>query len=177
MRAQINFYLMLLAVLGLAPATTQARYLNPSTGRFQTMDSYEGNNQDPPSLQKYIDAGDDPVNKIDPSGHESIDEVLAVVNAGVFQSPKGAEASAGVRMKKILAPRRSLTQGEINLAKTVYGENIDYPKTGVEYGKWAFFQPDGREMTPDGFIHTGGQTISDYTTPGAKPNFPYPIIL
>jgi hypothetical protein len=28
-------------------------------------------------------------------------------------------------------------------------------------------------MTPDGIVHTGGDTISDYTVPGAKPNFPY----
>jgi hypothetical protein len=43
-------------------------YLNPNTGRFWTMDSYEGNNNDPRSLQKYLYAQDNAVNGIDPSG-------------------------------------------------------------------------------------------------------------
>jgi hypothetical protein len=68
---------------------------------------------------------------------------------------------------------RSLTSAEIALGKTIYGVNVDYSKTGVDYGKWAFWQPKGREMTPDGIIHTGGQTITDYTVPGTKPNWTY----
>jgi RHS repeat-associated protein len=47
----------------------RARYMNPATGRFQTMDSFEGEQSDPASLHKYLYAGDDPVNNIDPSGH------------------------------------------------------------------------------------------------------------
>ena len=43
-------------------------YLNPNTGRFWTMDSYDGNNGDQLSLHKYIYAQDEPVNHTDPSG-------------------------------------------------------------------------------------------------------------
>jgi hypothetical protein len=50
MKTQISLCFVFLAMLVLAPATTQARYLNPGTGHFQTMDSYEGNSQDPGSL-------------------------------------------------------------------------------------------------------------------------------
>lgn len=63
-----------LIALGLAlalvfgPVAAQARYLNPNTGRFQTMDSYEGNTQDPASLHKYTYCHDSPVNNADPSG-------------------------------------------------------------------------------------------------------------
>ena len=44
-------------------------YLNPNTGRFWTMDSYEGDNGDPSSLHKYLFVADNPVNGVDPSGH------------------------------------------------------------------------------------------------------------
>jgi hypothetical protein len=47
---------------------SSACYLNPNTGRFWTMDSYAGNNQDPLSLHKYLYAHANPVNLTDPSG-------------------------------------------------------------------------------------------------------------
>jgi RHS repeat-associated protein len=46
----------------------RVRYMNPQSGRFQTMDSFEGVIQDPLSLHKYLYAHADPVNKLDPSG-------------------------------------------------------------------------------------------------------------
>ncbi len=53
----------------------RARYLNPDTGRFWTMDSDEGGNEDPLSLHKYLYCQADPVNKIDPTGHMTVDEL------------------------------------------------------------------------------------------------------
>lgn len=49
----------------------RARYMNPSNGRFQSMDSFEGNTEDPTSLHKYLYANANPINRIDPSGHFS----------------------------------------------------------------------------------------------------------
>jgi RHS repeat-associated protein len=46
----------------------RARYYKNGTGRFATMDSFEGNNEDALSLHKYLYAADNPVNNIDPSG-------------------------------------------------------------------------------------------------------------
>ncbi len=46
-----------------------ARYLDTRTGRFQTMDAYEGDALDPGSLHKYLYANDNPVSYSDPSGH------------------------------------------------------------------------------------------------------------
>jgi RHS repeat-associated protein len=48
----------------------RARYLNTTTGRFWSMDTYEGQPQDPLSLHKYIYADDSPTNNLDPSGNE-----------------------------------------------------------------------------------------------------------
>jgi len=50
----------------------RARYYQPQTGRFWTMDSWEGTQTDPLSLHKYLYAADDPVNMVDPSGQSAI---------------------------------------------------------------------------------------------------------
>jgi RHS repeat-associated protein len=57
----------------------RARYLNPNTGRFWTIDGEGfGNSEDPLSLHKYLYVGDDPVNGIDPNGHaEAADVTLS----------------------------------------------------------------------------------------------------
>ena len=47
----------------------RARYVNPNTGRFWTMDTYEGSPSDPLSLHKYLYCHSDPVNFTDPSGN------------------------------------------------------------------------------------------------------------
>jgi len=48
----------------------RARYMNPNTGRFWTRDSFAGNRQDPMSLHKYTYVANNPINRIDPSGHD-----------------------------------------------------------------------------------------------------------
>lgn len=68
MNRRIDLVLAIILAVVLGSATAQARYLNPNTGRFLTMDSYEGNTEDPNTLHKYVYAEDDPVNGIDPSG-------------------------------------------------------------------------------------------------------------
>lgn len=54
-------------------------YLNPNTGRFWTMDTYEGNNEDPLSLHKYLYAEDDPVNESDPSGNNGVYDLATIL--------------------------------------------------------------------------------------------------
>jgi len=54
----------------------RARYLNPGTGRFWTRDTHPGNDQDPISLHKYLYCGNNPVNCVDPSGHENVQSSL-----------------------------------------------------------------------------------------------------
>jgi RHS repeat-associated protein len=47
----------------------RARYLNPDTGRFWTVDTTEGDQEAPLSLHKYLYAQADPVDMTDPSGN------------------------------------------------------------------------------------------------------------
>jgi len=57
----------------------RARYYQPTTGRFTAYDPLEGDPYAPITLHKYLYAGDDPINKIDPSGEFSIGEAMTTV--------------------------------------------------------------------------------------------------
>jgi RHS repeat-associated protein len=48
----------------------RARYYNPLTGRFMSRDPEDGKAVDPKTLHKYLYAGGDPVNGVDPMGRE-----------------------------------------------------------------------------------------------------------
>ena len=54
----------------------RARYYNPLTGRFMSRDPEDGKSVDPKSLHKYLYAGGDPVNRIDPKGREELLEYI-----------------------------------------------------------------------------------------------------
>ena len=53
----------------------RARYMNAANGRFWNADSYEGAEDDPISLHKYIFANDNPISGIDPSGYATLVEI------------------------------------------------------------------------------------------------------
>ena len=57
----------------------RARFYDPGTGRFTTMDTYEGSPQDPQSLHKYAYCTGDPINYKDPTGHEGFAELMTAV--------------------------------------------------------------------------------------------------
>jgi hypothetical protein len=48
---------------------------------------------------------------------------------------------------------RPLTPGEIALARSVFGEAIDYARVRLVRGKWWPFQPRNAAMAPTGNIH------------------------
>ena len=48
---------------------------------------------------------------------------------------------------------RPLTAGEIALARSVFGDAIDYAPVRIVQRKWAFFQPRETVMAPTGSIH------------------------
>ena len=50
----------------------RARYFNPVTGRFLSTDPADGIPTDPATLHKYLYASDDPINRIDPTGWQTI---------------------------------------------------------------------------------------------------------
>lgn len=85
-------WLLLLTALLLPPLTLHARWMNPNTGRFHTMDTYEGDQEEPLSLHKYLYASCNPINRIDPSGNDgNLLELDLVMDTQFTEKTKDAE--------------------------------------------------------------------------------------
>jgi hypothetical protein len=58
---------------------------------------------------------------------------------------------------------RPLTPPEVALARSMFGDAIDYAPVRLNNRKWAFFQPRNVTMAPDGHIwfHPKGDTYCD----------------
>ncbi len=74
MNNRMIYWGFLITVLFLAPGISHARWMNPDTGRFHTMDSYEGDQENPISLHKYLYCHDNPANGTDPSGLDDVED-------------------------------------------------------------------------------------------------------
>jgi RHS repeat-associated protein len=66
----------------------RARYFNPLTGRFLTRDPVSGKMADPKSLHKYLYAGGNPINVIDPTGRAGFFEDAFLTAKNVVQTAK-----------------------------------------------------------------------------------------
>src|SRR3954453_17198269 len=63
--------------------------------------------------------------------------------------------------------RRPLTIGEIELARSVFGDAIDYSKVNLVKGKWWPFHPRNAAMAPMGSIYfhpVAGVWLQDFST-------------
>ena len=109
----------------------RARYLDPKTGTFLSLDPYQGNRHDPQSLHKYMYANANPVNNVDPTGLTSIAEmggamagqsILAGANGLIFWTVLGAlkGAAHGVQfacsMRSLIVAAVTGDAGEFLLA-------------------------------------------------------------
>jgi RHS repeat-associated protein len=99
-----------------------ARYMNPSTGRFWSTDSYEGNLSDPASLHKYTYTHGDPVGYLDPSGHQEVTSLgmLAAVAVMVALAAYSLYTFAPV-LDRIYSSTRSYTSSAPVEAETETG--------------------------------------------------------
>jgi RHS repeat-associated protein len=64
----------------------RARYYDPATGRFNRLDPFFGNLNDPQSFHKYLYTHADPVNGIDPSGQMLAGAMVSIAMNTNFQS-------------------------------------------------------------------------------------------
>jgi RHS repeat-associated protein len=108
----------------------RARYLSVSTGRFWSMDSFEGNTQDPVSLHKYLYAGNDPIDRIDPSGKD-----FSLGSVAISLGIQGA-ISAGISGLLTYAITRNVKK---SLASAAGGFVIGVVFGGLGYAAKALF--------------------------------------
>jgi hypothetical protein len=122
MNNRIVFVAFLATALFLVPGKSNARLLNVDTGRFITMDIFEGDQQNPQSLHKYAYAADDPVDNDDPSGEDF--EALDVGNIGSGLDAMILPVFAAV-IADVKAPLRDWpnTQRKRLLAATIFAES------------------------------------------------------
>lgn len=64
---------------GLQMEYLRARYYDANSGRFNRLDPFAGNSEDPQSLHKYAYAHCDPVNGIDPTGQITLIELVITI--------------------------------------------------------------------------------------------------
>src|SRR5207302_1607655 len=58
----------------------RARWYDPQTGRFLTPDRFGADSRDPRALHRYAFALDNPLNRIDPSGQQTLVEINVAVS-------------------------------------------------------------------------------------------------
>ena len=94
----------------------RARYYNPAMGRFLSRDPNVGYIDEPATLHKYLYAGGDPVNRVDPSGRADTIETIFTVT--VVSSPlEIAAEEVGL----------ALTKAFCYIAKTVARATLGVP--------------------------------------------------
>src|SRR5208283_4254930 len=74
----------------------RARYYNPQIGRFLTRDPEAGRIKAPATLHKYLYAGGDPVNRLDPTGRDLLTYTLQLAKNAVWLGRAAATAASGV---------------------------------------------------------------------------------
>lgn len=114
----------------------RARYLNPATGRFWTMDNFEGVQTDPLSLHKYLYAHVNPVGRIDPSGRESFISLMTAT--GIYMRLRSmydtVVVSTGFALEKTIFGLQAGKSAEAILTEYVI-ETVTGAAVGVALGK------------------------------------------
>ncbi len=97
---------------GLQMYNLRARYYSPTIGRFNQRDSFEPSSDDPQALHKYLYAQNDPLNCIDPSGNETLLElvwtetirtiVANVMIGGIVNAALGAAINGETSISEIM---------------------------------------------------------------------------
>ncbi|MCP4662223.1 MAG: hypothetical protein GY856_43020 [bacterium] len=102
----------------------RARWMDPGVGRFASLDRFGGVLSDPISLHKYLYAGNNPANAVDPTGHfTSVGETLqiiavqVVIAAPYIQTEHRASATRSCRRRGCALGGRTLDEGhsQVNL--------------------------------------------------------------
>ena len=94
----------------------RARFYNPANGRFNRLDPFAGNMQDPQSLHKYAYVHGDPINGVDPTGK--------------FLGSVGSLGAIGIAMEMHIS---TLTQGALTITtlETIGSAGMQLRRAGL----------------------------------------------
>ena len=108
----------------------RARYMDTSTGRFISQDSYAGNINDPVSLHKYLYANSNPVMYTDPSGYLSLKRfIIAEVVLGIVAVTWAMEAQSAMNIgNSLLKDLNSFEEDFIN-----HNLEFDWFNVGIQF--------------------------------------------
>jgi RHS repeat-associated protein len=173
----------------------RARYMDPSTGTFTSMDTYGGSLSDPMSLHKYLFANSNPVIYCDPSGHDatllhmvgamgmgallSAASYLAVwAIASIVDTVKGTNYSAGFNLKDLICSvalgallgglgwEFSVAFQSMHLTLMQYvGLSVFLILIGLDLKVWSYFEGKSGDVIWSAILGTLGDT--SYVAGGA----------
>ena len=100
----------------------RARWMDPGVGRFTSRDTFSGTQTDPISLHPYLYTEDDPVNRTDPTGHNTL-----LKGQGMFLNIE-ENVWNGIYGHRI--PVRNLHVSPLGKAFTQYFEGVPFAGDG-----------------------------------------------
>ena len=136
----------------------RARWYDPYSGRFNRLDPFVGNSQDPQSLHKYLYTHGNPVMRVDPSGLISLPELL--VTTGVVSVLNGLLFAALGRnpVQGVVASVQAVSGFTFGPNKTasfiggILGVAAEYVAQFVERGPIEFANYPLADQIPDSIV-------------------------
>jgi RHS repeat-associated protein len=103
----------------------RARYMNPSTGTFTSLDSYSGNIYDPTSLHRYLYCNANPVKYCDPSGNTPILNQVATMTISVLLATAATASAMGIISGLYSAANTVISGGSFKQVVTAFCESCE----------------------------------------------------
>ena len=117
----------------------RARYMDTSTGRFISQDSYAGSISDPISLHKYLYANANPVMNSDPSGYMNKAELIAaeiILGIVAVSYAMASQSAMGIGMP-IIKELRALNAVDM-YEDTLIDFQLEFGAVGYGYSDYIF---------------------------------------
>ncbi len=123
----------------------RARYYNPATGEFMSRDPSGGYPLLPNTLHKYLYAGGNPINRIDPSGRDLVEDTL-LISERTFGAVEYLNTLACFTSILTFAVTPDIdpwalaatTYGCVTIAFSPEGQVLGWLKTGLDLGACAY---------------------------------------
>jgi RHS repeat-associated protein len=149
----------------------RARYLNQNTGRFWTMDTYQGDNEEPISLHKYLYCEANPVNENDPSGNYGSGESSSDIESQLLQQVGLLSGVPHGNWHKVIF-KNNTPDAWVDVYYQFAFVSSDVEEAVVDRYVREFKAGSVETFIPDETSHGGGRWFADTLTAHAEPDSP-----